>query len=70
MGMDPLTESENWEVTIALEGPLKTSDYRKFRKELDDFFDKVALIANTHGNAPAGAKLQARVVRSGVRRTV
>jgi sulfatase maturation enzyme AslB (radical SAM superfamily) len=69
MGMDPLSQDENWEVTIALEGPLKVADYRRFRAELDAFFDKVAAIANTHAAAPAGAKLQVRLVRSGVRRT-
>lgn len=70
MGMDPLDKDENWEVTIAIEGPLKVADYRKFRTELDSFLDKVAAIANTHPDAPAGAKLKMRLVRSGVRSTV
>jgi hypothetical protein len=74
MGMDPLSKDENWEVTIALEGPLKRADYKRFRDELDKFFDAVALIQNTHPDAPVGTtvggpKLQARLLRSGVRRT-
>jgi hypothetical protein len=69
MGMDPLGQNENWEVTIALEGPLNVKDYRLFRKALDDFLDKVATIPNSHAAAPAGAKLQARLIRSGMRRT-
>jgi hypothetical protein len=67
--MDPLSKDENWEVTIAIEGPLKVVDYRKFRAELDKFLDAVALLNNTHPDASAGAKLKMRLVRSGVRST-
>lgn len=69
MGMDPLDQDENWEVTVALEGPLNVADYRTFRTALDTFLDTVALIPNSHPAAPAGAKLQMRLVRSGVRST-
>ncbi|HSB41350.1 MAG TPA: hypothetical protein VLK28_05935 [Methylomirabilota bacterium] len=69
MGMDPVSKDENFEVTIVLEGPVKVAKYRQFLTKLDTFLDDVATILNDHPNAPK-PKLQARVGRSGVRKSL
>jgi hypothetical protein len=67
--MDPVGKDESFEVTIVLEGPVKVAKYLEFRNKLDIFLQDVALILNDHPNAPK-PKLQARVGRSGVRKSL
>lgn len=67
MGMDPLSATEAYEVSITLEGPIKKAAFRLFRDELDNFIDACSVIDDGTGT---GKKLQVRESRSGVRRTV
>ena len=77
MGMDPIDDSETYEVVIQLEGPVRRVDFLKFRNELKTFLDKVTGdgtpgnpgIPNTHpGHKPAKPSLQAREGRAGQRK--
>lgn len=77
MGMDPIDDSETYEVVIQLEGPVRRADFLKFRNELKIFLDKVTGdgspanpgIPNTHpGHKPAKPSLQAREGRAGQRK--
>jgi hypothetical protein len=79
MGMDPIDDTETYEVVIQLEGPVNRADFTKFREQLKLFLDKVTGdgtttnpgIPNTHPNhKPAKPKLQARESRAGQRKNV
>jgi len=67
MGMDPVNQDENYEVTIVLEGPVKVAKYRVFQDKLRAFLDDVATVVNDHPLATK-PKLQAREGRGGVRK--
>ncbi len=66
MGMDPLLPDENYEVTIVLEGPVKTSGFRNFRQKIYDLLDQCATVDDGTGT---GKKLKVRESRGGVRKS-
>jgi hypothetical protein len=71
MGMDPVQQTEVYEVTVQLEGPVGETAFDDFQKAVTTFIhqarkiqDKDHLDANGHPQ-----KLSVREVRSGVRAT-
>ncbi|HEX3178077.1 MAG TPA: hypothetical protein VHZ49_15460 [Methylomirabilota bacterium] len=65
MGMDPLDNGENLEVTIVLQGPVKKANFRLFQAEVDKFLDACEKL-----DSGTGKKLQVRTARIGVRKNV
>ena len=65
MGMDPLANDEDFELTIVLQGPIKKAKFRDFQTAINNFLDACALIDDGHGG---GRKLQVRAHRSNVRK--
>lgn len=71
MGMDPLSQSDDYELVISLEGPVKKKGFREFKKALHDFIDACEAIESgfeDNSNPPKKLKLKVREVRGGVRR--
>jgi len=70
MGMDPISQNEEYEVTVVLEGPVKRKAFKDFRKAVDDFLDAIAKI-DTGFKDPQGNPLKAlaRESRGGVRKS-
>jgi hypothetical protein len=72
MGMDPLGQTDDFELTIGLKGPVKKKAFREFRKALDHFIDACEKISSGYqetGPPVKDVKLKVREVRSGVRST-
>jgi len=72
MGMDPLSQNDDYELTIVLQGPVKKKGFRKFKDALHDFIDACEMIESgfdDNANPPNKLKLKVREVRGGVRRT-
>jgi hypothetical protein len=71
MGMDPLSQNDDWELVITVEGPVKKQGFRDFKKALHDFIDACENINSgfqDNSNPPKQLKLKVREVRGGVRR--
>ena len=65
MGMDPLSNNEDIELTIVLEGPIKKAKLREFQKAVNNFLDACEAIDDGMGG---GRKLQVRTSRFTVRK--
>ncbi len=76
MGMDPIVDGENYEVTIMVEGPVNIADFQTFRAKLKAFLDEFTPagtsggVKNTHKKFPPAARpwLQVREGRAGQRK--
>ncbi|MBI1735643.1 MAG: hypothetical protein HYR51_10745 [Candidatus Rokubacteria bacterium] len=67
MGMDPVQQSELYEVTVQIEGPVSVQAYAAFRAAVDTFLTTARTLTDPPGGAAGSKKIKVRESKAGVR---